>query len=103
MAKYFKPAEVVGLQEELVKRLDWAREKAGVPFVLTSGYREGDPRAHGRGWAVDIRCRHSRTRYRMVAALIEVGFRRIGVYDRHIHADLDETLPDLVMWWGKSE
>jgi len=37
------------------------------------------------------------------AALLQAGFRRIGIYDKHIHADIDKTLPQDVMWWGVSK
>ncbi len=101
--KWFTLREVEGLRPELVDRLDWAREKAGVPFVITSGFRPGDPRAHGRGWAVDLRCWYSRPRFKILGALLEAGFRRVGVYDKHIHADLDPDLPQEVIWMGVSE
>lgn len=103
VAKHFKPEEVVGLDAELVQMLDWAREKAGIAFVITSGLRDGDPRAHGRGHAVDLRCRRSRARLKIVQALLDVGFRRIGIYDKHVHADNDPSLPQSVMWWGVSD
>lgn len=85
-----------------LRKLDQAREIAGVPFKITSSFRDGDLGAHGRGYAVDVRCRTSRARFHILRGAIEAGFRRIGVYDRHIHLDDDPSLPDAVVWWGMS-
>ncbi|MCP4900216.1 MAG: peptidase M15 [bacterium] len=105
MAKHFTAKEIEGLNPMLVERLDWAREQSGVPFTITSGYRPGDPKAHGKGLAVDIRCSQSMPRFRMIQALQNVGFRRIGVYNLHVHADVAEEpdFPQDVMWWGESD
>lgn len=107
----FDEAEVEGLDKELVAKLDWARSRAGVPFLITSGKRLPDQNdsvggvkdsAHLRGLAVDLRCSEAGPRFRMVQALLLAGFKRIGVYDRHVHVDLDDTLPQEVMWIGES-
>jgi len=104
---YFKPEEVVGLDEGLVTRLDAARGIAGVPFRITEGLGSGGAHvgntAHARGLAVDLACVLSGKRMRMVRGLLQAGFRRIGIYDKHIHADIDKTLPQDVMWWGVSK
>ena len=108
---YFSPSEVVGLKPELVELLEKARGYAHIPFIITSGFRDPaentasggvDDSAHTRGLAVDLRCSSSRNRLKMVSALILTGFTRIGVYDRHIHADIDPTLPQEVLWIGLS-
>lgn len=91
----------------LMKMADQAREIAGFPFVITSGYRckvknervggvKGS--AHTKGLAFDIAIRSSSERYRAIEALMQVGFRRIGVSDRFIHADIDEDKVSNVMW-----
>jgi hypothetical protein len=64
LAKWFTDEEIEGLDPDLVDALDDARSIAGVPFVLTSAFRAGDPRSHGRGLAVDIRCSQLGPRYR---------------------------------------
>lgn len=79
--------------------LDEARHKAGIPFILNSAYRtvkwekamrrEGTS-SHTKGVAVDIRCNNSSDRLKIVSALLEVGFRRIGIYNTFIHVDDDE-------------
>lgn len=104
--KHFSDYEVLGLQIPLVDRLDRAREEAGVPFVITEGLGAGGHHvantSHQRGWAVDLRCRDSFTRFKMVSALLNNGFKRIGIYNLHIHADLDDSLDQEVIWTGES-
>lgn len=108
---HFTDAEVTGLDTELVARLDLARERAQVPFLITSGLRTQEDNitcggvsdsAHLRGLAVDLACSESGPRYAMVSSLLQVGFNRVGIYLAHIHCDLDLTLPPNVMWVGLS-
>lgn len=105
--QYFTDEEVKGLDIELVSLLDLARDRAKVPFILTSGFRTPeanwaaggkDNSAHLRGLAVDIRCGDSYERFQIIRALYFVGFRRIGDYEDHVHADIDTTLPQDVLW-----
>lgn len=107
--RWFKATEIEGLDTELVAKLDWARSRAGIPFVITSGKRTQeeneqvagvDASAHLKGFGVDLRCRNSQDRFKMIQALLLVGFNRIGIYEKdgHIHADIDKSLPQNVMW-----
>ena len=107
MATWFSDDEVKGLKPELVSLLDYARQIAGVPFTITSGLRTVDQNsaaggvsdsAHLTGEAVDLRALDSTTRFKIVSALLKVGFQRIVVYaaDGHIHADISKTLPSPV-------
>jgi len=105
--KYFTANEVVGLQDALVAKLDKAREMAGTPFVITSGFRTpaqnkrvggAKNSAHLRGLAADIACEDSESRMKIVRAAIACGFTRIGISDTFIHLDVDKTLPDEVIW-----
>lgn len=96
-------SDFAAMKPELLAMLDGARDVAGVPFRLTSTYRDGDDKSHGRGYAVDIRANTSGARFHIVRGLLAVGFHRIGVYDRHVHADCDPSLPSEVMWVGKSK
>src|SRR3990167_1636769 len=109
MYKFFKESEVVGLQIRLVQMLDRAREYAGVPFVITSGFRSiehnegvgGVPESsHTKGLGVDLRAETSENRYKVLTGLIAIGFKRIGIYKRHIHCDIDFLKPANVMWLG---
>ncbi len=90
------------LHTELVCRLRVAQQFAGFEFEITSGYREGDSGCHGQRKAVDIRCWTSERRFRLVQSLIRAGFIRIGVYDKHVHSDTCEEMPQGVMWTGVS-
>ena len=112
MATHFSDEEVAGLVPELVIMLDRARGFAGVPFIITSGLRTQEENlvaggeedsAHLYGEAVDLACSTSWLRHKMLPALYVAGFRRIGVYDRHLHADISTHLPQGVTWWGKSK
>lgn len=114
MWKHFKLNEFrcpccgkVLIDEHLVDMLDQAREIAGVPFVITSGYRcrkhneeiGGKPNsAHLKGQAADIAVRDSQNRYAILRALLEVGFMRIGIAKDFIHADIDWSKPHPVIW-----
>lgn len=106
---YFTKREVKGLKNKLVVKLNIARDFAQVPFILTETIRKQKSKigaknsAHYRGYAVDIRCSKSRNRFKIVKALLNAGFYRIGIYDKHIHADCDPSLPKEVIWLGKSK
>lgn len=106
--KYFKDSEVVGLKPELVSLLDKARGIAGVPFKITSGLRTiqqnedvggASDSSHLRGYGCDLSVVDSDKRYKILTALLNVGFSRIGVYGGHIHVDCDPNLPKNLIWW----
>lgn len=96
------------VDETLLDMLDAARDIAGIPFVINSAYRSVSyERKHGRsgssahclGLAVDIRCVDSLSRYRIIHALLAVGFKRIGIYSRFIHVDIaDSSKPSPVVF-----
>ena len=74
--------------------LDLAREIAGIPFHITSGYRcpEHDKAVNGKGnhtqgLAADIKAESPRERMLIVFALCAVGFSRIGIARTFIHVD----------------
>jgi len=107
MRPYFTDDEIAGLSPALVERLVEARKLAMTPFVITEGSAAGGPHvantAHARGLAVDLRCHDSVSRYKIVKAIFDSSFPRIGLYDRHLHLDTDPSLPQGVLWLGRSK
>lgn len=108
---YFTDKEVEGLDTELVAKLDQARHIAGVPFQITSGYRSMESNAaaqgvgdssHLNGLAVDLACSDSHNRFRMLLGALQAGFKRVGVYNHHIHLDIDDSKVQEVTWTGVS-
>lgn len=98
---------------ELVARLESVRKYFSgfqgheAPLVINSwcrckkhNEREGgvDSSSHTNGWAVDIRCGASRTRFNLRKALVLAGFTRIGTGKTFLHADMDPTKPEEVEW-----
>ncbi len=101
--RYFKRSEFSnpdGMSTELLLKLDWARHKSKLPFLLTSTYRANDVRSHGKGLAADISCKNSAHRLIIIKSLLSVGFERIGIYPEHLHVDVSVDSP-AVLWYGK--
>ena len=105
MSKYFKEIEN-NMDVNFLAKLDEAREFAGIPFVINSAYRSPthpesikNPRSsHIKGLAVDIKSNDSITRFKVLNALIAVGFNRIGIAKTFIHVDLDYDKSQNVIW-----
>ena len=105
MSKYFKNIEE-GMNVEFLAKLDKAREFAGIPFIINSAYRgpehpesiKNPTSSHIKGLAVDVSVRDSVTRFKVLNALIAVGFNRIGVAGTFIHVDLDLDKSQNVIW-----
>jgi len=108
MTKYFKELDNLDkMDKTFLLRLDEARERAGIPFIINSAYRSpeynakigGKPNSsHLRGLAVDINVTNSRQRFIILNALLDVGFTRIGIADTFIHVDLDSEKSKEVIW-----
>lgn len=95
------------MKSEFLDMLDSARELAGIPFVITSGYRTPEHNknvggvsssSHLKGWAADISCIDSVSRHKIITSLLRSGFNRIGVGKTFIHTDCDPTKPKNVIW-----
>ncbi len=92
-----------GMDEIFMKDLEVAElYSGGVEFEITSAFRSHDKKCHGQGKAVDIACSDSHERMKILTGLTRAGFTRIGLYDRHIHADSCEGRPHWVLWLGVS-
>lgn len=110
--KYFKPAEfhfcspdcsINQVSEKLLSMLDLARELYGLPIVINSAYRSPEwerihkrsgTSSHCKGLAVDISCLVGPMRLRLIEALLDAGFKRIGIAKSYIHVDIDDSKPD---------
>jgi len=113
---YFTDEEVANLDTEFVAKLDQARHIAGIPFVITSGFRSPEKNesilgagavadsAHLKGLAVDLRVENSHEVALILDAVKTVGITRRGVYVNqdfqpvHVHVDLDPEKPDEVIF-----
>jgi zinc D-Ala-D-Ala carboxypeptidase len=100
------------MDENFLELLDEARDYAGIPFVITSGFRSvaynrelieqgfsaSKNSSHLLGLAADIRIRNSTERWIILDALLEVGVTRIGIGHGFIHADVDPLKESHVVW-----
>lgn len=95
--------------------LDHARGIAGVPFHITSNYRtpehslevgglKADAHTEIPCTGFDILCKRangkwdSQAAYKIISALLQVGFTRVGAGNGHIHADRSSKLPSPRFW-----
>lgn len=95
------------MDTKLLNMIDEAREIYGKPIHVTSGYRTEahnrkvggvDSSSHLKGLAIDVACVRSDDRFKMLSALLEVGFNRIGVAGTFIHVDIDKDKSQNVIW-----
>lgn len=110
MANFFQPKEVVGLDKKLINRLNIAREAAGLPFIINSGFRtpeksvavggySNDP--HTKGLAADIRVLNSEEVYKVIYGAFVAGMTGIGIGKGHIHMDIDDKRKNPVFFVEK--
>ena len=114
MAKYFDRKDFTcpcgcgqnQIDSQLVAKLQQVREESGVVMVVNSGFRcekhnkevgGKSGSAHTRGRAADIACRDSHGRYLLLRAGFKY-FNRIEVGSVWLHFDIDETLPQEVVF-----
>ena len=95
-----------------LERLERARMRAEIPFIITSGSRcqkhnedvgGVDSSSHlasdvMESHAGDIESRGSRQRGIIIPSLLAVGFNRIGIAKSFTHVDIDPALPPGVIW-----
>lgn len=111
MRKFFSDKEMEchcchfqAMDPDFMDRLNTARELAGIPFHVTSGFRclnhnlevGSASTNHTTGKAVDIKCNNAQYRCTIVSALITAGFTGLGVGKDFIHCD---TNHDTGMLW----
>ncbi len=105
-----EPGSGKNMRADFLDLLDHAREEAGIPFKVSSGYRtqkhNQDLRdrgykasmnsSHMKGCAADIVCVNSAHRSIIVRALVNVGFTRLGIAKSFIHVDNDSSKSDAI-------
>jgi hypothetical protein len=88
------------MDDDFLRSIDFARDCAGVPFRINSGYRcpkhnrevGSTSLNHVSGKAADISCTTGPVRMKIIAGLIQAGFHRIGIAKTFVHADsMDEV------------
>lgn len=103
------PCSMKDVHPALLKLLDDLRREAGIPIVLLCVYRSrqhdldhgrSGNSAHTLGLGVDILCRTTANRFKIVAASIKLGVDRIGIGTTFIHIDIGDSdiLPSNVLW-----
>ena len=94
---------------DFVRKLDEAREMAGIPFKVNSGYRtpfhntmvggvKGSSHMNIPCSAADIHIEGSSERYKIISSAIKVGINRIGIGKNFLHLDTDKTKSQDVIW-----
>jgi len=92
---------------KLLGMLDLVEGLLKIKLVVNSGCRcpkhnakegGGKTSAHLTGEAVDIACASDTLRYRLISALLSVGFNRIGIAKTFLHADVSATLGQNCIW-----
>lgn len=95
------------MNREFLLMLDKARDIAGIPFRISSGYRTifhneavGGLRgsSHCEGRAADILYEGKAQAVRIIASLTVAGFRRIGMSSNFIHCDNSPDKPSPAYW-----
>lgn len=95
------------MQQSTMDIFDALRAHTGIPLIMTSAYRSPQwDRAKGRsgtgahtlGYAIDIKCNSSSTRWKIVSGMIKLGFTRIGIGNTFIHGDISPKHSQEVIW-----
>lgn len=83
------------------------RHDAGISFTINSDFRTPQENkaaggtsssAHLRGKAVDVACRNSENRFKIVKSAIKLGINRVGIAKTFVHLDNDNQNPQNVLW-----
>ena len=90
------------MKDEFMQLLQEARTIAEIPFRITSGFRtqfyhdelgrrgyktSKSRSAHQDGYAADISCTDTKSRWLIINSLLLAGFNRIGIANNFIHVD----------------
>lgn len=108
---YFNPKtdpKMIGIKDELMKKLDLIRGECGFPISITSGVRTKEENdalkdsasnsGHLRGWEVDIACTDSGRRDKILELSYKYGITRRGIGKDFVHLGIDPSLAQNVTW-----
>ena len=98
--------------QELIQRLEIARTRADIPFIIESacrcqkhnakvGGKDNSahlPNASGLCEAVDILVTTSNERFKILESLFHAGFERVGIGNTFLHCDVSKTNPVKCVW-----
>jgi hypothetical protein len=96
------------LNRDLLLRLEAARLKSGIPFIISSwcrchAYGESsvwfDQYYHLKGMAVDIKYANSEQAYEITRGLMYADFPIIHLYQDHIHTSFSEHPDNKCLDW----
>lgn len=99
------PGSGANMCKDFLDMIQNAREIANIPFKINSGYRtlehnrslnSKDTSSHIKGCAADIHCNNSNDRSTIVSALIQAGFKRLGIAQTFVHCDCDTDKPNAI-------
>lgn len=90
----------------LIEKLQQLRDELGRPVRINSGCRcashneevgGASASSHLGGFAADIDCSSNDARMRIIPVVCRL-FRRVGVYDRWVHVDVDGEKDQDILW-----
>ena len=96
------------MDREFLMMLDEARHLCKIKFKIVKGYVSPDGQtrknelnnsSHLLGRACEIFCQNNYKRYRIMTALLEVGFTRIAFSDNRLYVDNDDLKPDSIWYY----
>jgi zinc D-Ala-D-Ala carboxypeptidase len=82
---------------DFLNKLDDLRHECGIPFVITSGYRDPShpiesrkarPGTHAQGIAADIKINSAAEAHLIMKKAFEAGFNGIGLAKNFVHVDI---------------
>ena len=93
----------------LTRHLRELQKRMGFVLTVTSGYRhpehnldvggvENSEHTYDPAEGVDILCKRSVTRFKMVKEALDMGIRRIGIGKDFVHLGIGADKPQDVMW-----
>lgn len=102
------------IHPDLKSKIMELEHRLGMEVTITSGYRdpehnrdvggvEGSEHTYDPAQGVDILCKRSVTRFRMLRELFDMGVQRIGIGKDFLHVGIATDKPQAVAWVYYSE